>query len=66
MQNLIAKYLDGSCTHEELQNVDQWIEQNPIEFEQYTKIWEASKEFNYPKNKAFHIAVEGLFFSSLY
>ena len=51
MQNLIAKYLDGSCTHEELQNVDQWIEQNPIEFEQYTKIWEASKEFNYPKNK---------------
>lgn len=51
MQELVAKYLDGSCTQEEVQSVELWIENNPMEFEQYSSIWDKSKNFKYPKNR---------------
>jgi len=50
MQDVLAKYFEGTTSKEELQSIEKWIEQNPIEFSQYSKIWTTGKSYAYPKN----------------
>lgn len=56
MQDLLAKYFEGTSTQEELQSVEKWIEQNPVEFNQYKTIWGLGANFSYPENNnSFHL-----------
>ena len=49
MQELLAKYFEGKASIEELQSIENWIVQNPMEFEQFSAIWNGSKKFSYPE-----------------
>jgi ferric-dicitrate binding protein FerR (iron transport regulator) len=50
MQDLLAKYFEGTSTQEELQSVEKWIKQNPVEFNQYKTILGSGPNFSYPEN----------------
>lgn len=51
MEELLAKYFEGHCSSEESLTVNQWKEENPVQFKQYKEIWEMGEQFKYPTNE---------------